>query len=150
MTDSISAYVSLPGQTEEAFTLWHSIFGGDLNIIKYGNQPMEGMPFTPDPEAVAHVTLRTESWGIAGADQAMPNEEYPVRGTAYSLLVEVESPERGKEIIERFLGAGGEINMPFALAPWGDWYGQVFDPFGVMWSLSTAQAAQAAQTNQEA
>jgi PhnB protein len=28
--------------------------------------------------------------------------------------------------------------MPFEQAPWGDWYGQVFDRFGVMWAISTA------------
>ncbi|MCC5673203.1 hypothetical protein [Kocuria rhizophila] len=26
--------------------------------------------------------------------------------------------------------------MPFEKAPWGDWYGQVFDRYGVMWSFS--------------
>jgi len=27
--------------------------------------------------------------------------------------------------------------MPFEKAPWGDWYGQVFDRFGVMWAFSS-------------
>ncbi len=142
MTDKILSYVSLPEyRTEEAFTLWHSIFGGDLEITKYGEQQLEGMPFTPPAEAVAHATLTTETWGVAGADQmSLEGEEYPLRGTAYSLLAEVESPERGREIVEKFVSAGGEVNMPFAKAPWGNWYGQVFDPYGVMWSVSTAQA----------
>ncbi|KQB83458.1 VOC family protein [Corynebacterium lowii] len=143
MTEKILSYVSLPdGRTEEAFTLWQSIFGGDLNMVKYGEQNLEGMPFTPPAEAVAHATLTTDAWGIAGADQInFDDKEYPIRGTAYSLLVEVESPERGREVIEKFVAAGGEVNMPFAKAPWGDWYGQVFDPFGVMWSVSAAAAA---------
>lgn len=32
--------------------------------------------------------------------------------------------------------AGGELNQPFEEAPWGGWYGQVFDRFGVMWAFS--------------
>lgn len=36
------------------------------------------------------------------------------------------------------MDGGGEINVPFELAPWGSYYGQVFDPFGVMWSFDVA------------
>jgi PhnB protein len=61
-----------------------------------------------------------------------------VRGSAYSLLYTVESVDRGREIIDAFVAAGGEVGMPFEQAPWGDWYGQVFDRFGVMWAISTA------------
>ena len=28
--------------------------------------------------------------------------------------------------------------MPFEKAPWGDYYGQVFDRYGVMWSFSAS------------
>lgn len=34
------------------------------------------------------------------------------------------------------LAHGGDVGMQFEKAPWGDWYGQVFDKFGVMWSFS--------------
>jgi len=26
--------------------------------------------------------------------------------------------------------------MPFDVAPWGGWYGQAFDQYGVMWAFS--------------
>jgi PhnB protein len=32
--------------------------------------------------------------------------------------------------------------MPFEKAPWGDWYGQVFDRFGVMWAVSVEESQQ--------
>lgn len=31
------------------------------------------------------------------------------------------------------------MNIPFELAPWGSYYGQVFDRFGVMWAFVSAE-----------
>lgn len=137
MTSRVSTYISLPGQTAEAFTHWHEVFGGELNILKYADQPMEGMPFEPDPTAVAHATLNFPGGSIAGGDSMDPENTYPVEGTAYSLLVTVDSPEEGRELIAKIVDAGGEVGMPFEQAPWGDFYGSVFDKFRVMWSFST-------------
>lgn len=137
MTSRIATYISLPGQTAEAFAHWHDVFGGDLNILTYGEQPMEGMPFTPDPDAVAHATLTFPGGSIAGGDSMDPGTTYPVEGTAYSLLVTVDSPEEGRELIAKIVDAGGEVAMAFEKAPWGDYYGSVFDKFRVMWAFST-------------
>lgn len=63
--------------------------------------------------------------------------DYPVRGTAYSLLYSTDTAEEAKELIQKLLDAGGSVGMPFEKAPWGDWYGQVFDKYGVMWSFSS-------------
>lgn len=138
MTELLATYIALPGQTADAFTHWHEVLGGELQILKYADSPMgdEDMPFTPDPNAVAHATLDTPAGSLAGGD-AMPGDEtYNVRGSAYSLLYTVDSPERGREIIDAFVAAGGEASMPFEKAPWGQWYGHVFDKFGVMWAIS--------------
>lgn len=35
----------------------------------------------------------------------------------------------------KLVAGGGEINMPFEEAPWGSYYGQAFDRFGVMWAF---------------
>jgi uncharacterized glyoxalase superfamily protein PhnB len=38
---------------------------------------------------------------------------------------------------QRAIDAGCKEKMPFALAPWGDKYGKLTDPFGVTWALSS-------------
>lgn len=136
MPESLATYIALPTGTADAFTHWHEVLGGELQILRYGDfPPMEGMPFEPDPQDVAHAVLTTPAGVLAGGD-AMPGEDYPVRGTAYSLLYTAETPDRAREIIAAFVDGGGEAPMPFAQAPWGGWYGQVFDRYGVMWALS--------------
>ena len=67
----------------------------------------------------------------------MPDgNDYNVRGSAYSLLYTSETPDDAKTLIAKLVDGGGEEGMPFAQAPWGGWYGQVFDRYGVMWSFS--------------
>lgn len=137
MTGSLATYISLPGMTAQALEHWHEVFGGTLSILRYGDlPPMEGMPFEPDPQAVAHGTLELSAGTIAGGDSMDPENDYPVSGTAYSLLYTTDTPEEARGFIERLVDGGGAVGMPFEKAPWGDWYGQVFDRFGVMWAFS--------------
>lgn len=135
MTIRLATYIAFPGNTAEAFTHYHEVLGGELDLVRYGDMNLEGMPFEPDPEAVAHVELRAPGGSLAGGD-AMPGEDYPIRGSAYSLLYTLDVVEEAEALIQRFVEAGGELAMPFEVAPWGDHYGQVFDKFGVMWAIN--------------
>lgn len=136
MATTLATYIALPGTTAEAMTHWHEVFGGDLQILYYRDTQMSGVDFDPDPDAVAHATLVMPGGIIAGGDAMDHENEYPVRGTAYSLLYTTDTPAQSQELISKLLTAGGTEGMPFGEAPWGDWYGQVFDRFGVMWAFS--------------
>lgn len=139
MPASLATYIALPGTTAEAMEFWHEVFGGDLTIVRYGDMPLEGMPFEPDPNAVAHATLSLPAGEIAGSD-AMDDRDYPVRDTAYSMLYTTETPDEARTLFQRLLDGGGTVGMPLERAPWGDLYGQVFDRFGVMWAFSCESA----------
>lgn len=136
MVQSLATYIALPGTTAEAMEHWHEVFGGDLEILRYRDAPMEGMPFEPDPEAVAHATLTLPAGVIAGGDAMDDGTDYPVRGSAYSLLYTTDTQEEARELFQKLLDGGGSVGMPLEVAPWGDLYGQVFDRFGVMWAFS--------------
>ena len=140
MTQNLAPYIALPGTTAEAMEHWHEVFGGELEILRYGDMELEGMPFTPPPHAVAHATLTLPAGVIAGGDAMDFDNDYPVRGTAYSLLFTTDTPDQAREFIGKLIDGGGEAGMPFEKAPWGDWYGTVFDRFGVMWSFSCSAA----------
>lgn len=133
---TLSTYISYHGNAEEAFNHYHEVFGGKLNLLKYADMPpMEGMPFEPDPAQVAHAQLDLPGGTITGGD-AMPGENLAVKDSVYSLLYDLDDSQQAQDIIEKLVAAGGSINMPFELAPWGGHYGQVFDKFGVMWAFS--------------
>lgn len=136
---SLASYIAFPGNTAEAMEHWHDVFGGDLQIFRYGNMELEGMPFESDPNAVAHASLKLPAGEITGSD-VMDDKDYPIRDTAYSLLYTAETPEEARELFQKLLDGGGSVGMPLEVAPWGDLYGQVFDRFGVMWSFSCEDA----------
>lgn len=136
MTQSVATYIALPGNTAAAMQHWHEVFGGELTILKYGDLQLAGMPFEPDPDAVAHATLVTPAGTIAGGDAMDDGHDYSIKGTAYSLLYTTDTPDEARTFIQRLLDGGGEVGMPFEQAPWGGWFGQVFDRYGVMWAFS--------------
>lgn len=132
MSRSLAIYISLPGNTAEATEHWHEVFGGQLEILRYKDTGMDDMPFEPDPEAVAHATLTMPVGIVAGGDAMDEERDYPVQSTAYSLLYTTSTPDEARGYIEQLVNAGGSVGMPFEQAPWGGWYDQVFDRFGVM------------------
>ncbi|WP_295623996.1 VOC family protein [uncultured Corynebacterium sp.] len=135
---NLSTYIAFPGTAAAAFTHYHEVFGGNLDMMKYGDgAPMEDLPFDPDPNLVAHARLDLPGGTITGGD-GMPGEEeeFAVKGTIYSLLYECDDVEDAKAKITALVDAGGSVNMPFEQAPWGAHYGQVFDKFGVMWAFN--------------
>ncbi len=131
----LAIYLSFVGNAREAFEHYRDVFGGELEIITYGDMPMPGMPFEPDPRWVAHGVLTLPGGTIAGGDMP-PGGDYAVRDTIYSMLYTVDSVDEARRMIDQLVAAGGELAMPFELAPWGDHYGQVFDKYGVMWALN--------------
>lgn len=135
MAATISTYVTFNGYTTDVLKHWQEVFGGDLHLMTYGETPMDGMPFDPPGDALAHGVLTLPGGVISGGDSM--DGEYPIRDTAYSLLYNAESDDDARERIAKLVGAGGEETMKFEEAPWGGSYGQVFDKFGVMWSFST-------------
>lgn len=131
----LATYISFPGNAREAFAHYQEVFGGELNIMGYEGMDTSGFPVQPAPDAVAHASLLVLGGEITGADVG-DGKDYPLRDTAYSLLYTLDDPEQARGIIEKLTSGGGSQHMPFAMAPWGDWYGQAFDRFGVMWAFS--------------
>lgn len=140
MASSLATYFAFPGNAAEAMEYWHSVFGGELTIVRYAEMSLEGLPFEPDPQAVAHASLRLPSGEIAGSDQ-MDEKQYPLRDTAYSMLYTAETEDEARNHFQEILDGGGKVGMPLEVAPWGDLYGQVFDRFGVMWAFSWERTA---------
>lgn len=125
--------IAFPGNGVEALTYYHEIFGGDVEVMKYGEVPAE-FPFTPDPDALAHGMLEAGSVQLAGGD-AMGEKNPPLKSDVYTFMLMFDTIGEAEEMIGKFTSTGGEVSMPFEAAPWGDHYGQVTDRFGVRWEF---------------
>lgn len=134
-----SPNISFPGNAAEAFRFYHSIFGGELDIMSYADMPDADFPFQPPADAVAHATLNSGQVSIAGGDSMDPDAP-GLRSEAYSFLLQFDSVAEARDYIDRFTASGCQVTMPFEKAPWGDYYGQVTDQFGIVWMFNAADA----------
>lgn len=75
----------------------------------------------------------------------MLSDAYPEHGAplekpqGFTLHMQVEDAE---PVWNRAVEAGAEIVLPLQVMFWGDRYGQLRDPFGVMWSIGAPAGAE--------
>lgn len=143
---SFLPYLTFPGNAAEVFTYYQEVFGGELDLQRYGELgDLADFPFKPPEQAVAHAQLEGGAVTLAGGDGVGPPDAElpPLASDVYSFLLGPASVEDAQALITRLTDDGGTIDMPFELAPWGDHYGQVQDRFGVRWALSVPAGAAA-------
>ena len=68
-----------------------------------------------------------------------PDHGFPkVAAQGFNLHLQVDDADKWWK---RAVDAGCEITMPLDLAFWGDYYGQLRDPFGVTWAIGQSKKA---------
>lgn len=137
MSHSFTPYISFPGNADAAFHYYQEVFGGELEIGHYGDFPTDGFPFTPPADAVSHAQLHGGLVTLAGGDAIAEDGQplAPLESQVYSFLIGLDTVPEAERLIATLTAAGATVTMPFAVAPWGDHYGQVTDRFGVLWAL---------------
>ncbi|MCY1075707.1 VOC family protein [Archangium lansingense] len=94
-----------------------------------------GRMLAQDGKRVMHCHLEINAGGLMLSDH-FPEMGLPSlqRSDSYTMQLVVEDGDRWWR---RAIEAGCTEKMPFAVAPWGDKYGQLKDPFGVTWAISS-------------
>lgn len=134
-------YLSFPGNAKQAMSLYQEVFGGELELMTYADMKIEGMPFEPDPASVAHATLTVGDLRLAGGDDPGLASGGSMQSDVYSILLGVDDDEEARRLVGALVARGGTVAMPYEAAPWGGMYGQVRDPFGVLWAFSSPAEA---------
>ncbi|MFE7406315.1 VOC family protein [Isoptericola sp. NPDC057559] len=132
----LNPYLSFKNQAREALEFYQSVLGGDLDISTFGSMPADaGMPIDDaDKDLVMHGQLETPSGlTLMAADSgSMVPYVAPTSGVTVALT---GGPADHDYVADAYakLADGGSSLMPFAKAPWGDYYGQVTDRYGITW-----------------
>lgn len=142
---TVSPYLNFAGNTEEAFRFYQTVFGGELQIVRFKDfQQMEGMPplSASDKEKVGHAALPLGPDNmLMGTDALESMGQQLTMGNNYSIALEVDSAEEGDELFQK-LSDGGTVSMPLAETEWAERFGACTDRFGIQWMVNYTGGAQ--------
>jgi len=132
-----NVYFNFPGNTEEIFNFYRSVFGGELNIVRFKEMPMPGVRIPEgDENKILHISLQVGKDDFLMASDSLDSLGQKVTmGNNVYVSVPLESKQEADRVFKA-LSAGGSVEMAMADQPWGDYYGSFKDKYGILWMLS--------------
>jgi PhnB protein len=138
-----STYLNFPRSTEEAFTFYQSVFGGEFvgGINRMGDIPhQEGQPAMSeeDKNLVMHVALPILGGHMLMGTDAPESMGFTVK-FGNNVYINLQ-PDTRIETDRLFtaLSLGGTTLMKPQEMFWGDYYGSCTDKYGVQWMFNCA------------
>lgn len=132
---SVNPYLNFNRQTEEAFTFYQSVFGGELEISRYGDLDDDMGATGDDLNLVANASLPlTADINLFGSDSLEFMGQKLEAGNNFYINLETESEEETEQLFEK-LSENGEIEMPLEHTGWAEKFGMVKDQFGTRWMI---------------
>ena len=140
MASRLNPYLTFPGNAREAMEFYRDVFGGELTFMTFAEGGMQHDP--ADADKVMHGQLETPAgYTLMGADHVTGVPGGPATGVQVSLSGDADA---GTELSGYYdkLAARGNVIEPLVEAPWGDRFGMVADPYGILWLVNIAGAQQ--------
>lgn len=132
MSTFLNPYLNFRGQAREAMTFYHSVLGGQLDVMTFGEMGGMGVPESEAGQVMHSALTVSDSVLLMGSDVPSHMEgDYP--NGQVSLSGDDDATLRGWF---EGLSDGGTIGVPLEKAPWGDSFGQLTDRFGVSWLVN--------------
>ncbi len=135
---AIGIYLNFEGKTEEAFTFYKSVFGGEFaSLQRYKDMPGSEKVKAADKDKLLHVALPLGKTGVTlmGSDSIEGFGPKLRMGNNVHISITTES-EAEVNLIFKGLSAGGKAIMPLQKQFWGDIYSSFEDKFGSNWMVS--------------
>jgi PhnB protein len=130
-------YLNFPGNTEEAFAFYRTVFGGEfLSVVRFrdfGDNPM-GIAES-DLDKIAHISLPLGESILMATDVVGSFGKSFTVGTNSYIALEMDSGDEAERLFEA-LSDGGAVEMALAETAWAEKYGSLTDRFGVQWMVS--------------
>jgi PhnB protein len=132
---TVTPYINLAGNAEEAMNFYKGIFGGETDVLRWSEMPPN--PKMPVDDAwknkIMHASLITDDNMTIYLADSLTDAETPVNNSVF-LHVEFDSEDDLRKAFDA-LSADGKVNMPVDRMFWGAIYGDLIDKFGIGWGL---------------
>lgn len=134
----VNIYLNFPGNTEEVFQFYRSVFGGEFSFIQRYKEIPDGdkLPLN-DQEKIMHISLPIGNHSLLMASDSLASAGQTVQtGNNFYISFDADSETQADECFQK-LSEGGKVEMPMQKMFWGDYFGMVVDRFGIQWMVST-------------
>lgn len=131
---TLTPYINLSGNAEEAINFYKAIFGGTTEIMRWSEMPPNSkMPIDDGwQNKIMHGSLIiNKNITIYLSDSWIENTA--TNNTVF-LHVVFDTEDELRKAFEA-LSADGKVNMPLENTFWGSVYGDLVDKFGTGWGL---------------
>lgn len=133
---AINVYLNFPGNTEEVFNFYRSVFGGQFtSLVRFSEMPFGASMTAEDQQKLMHVALPAGGMTLMGTDALASQGHTVTKGDNVSLMLATESIEESDQLFAA-LSAGGKVETPMDRSPWGSYYGAFTDKFGIRWMVN--------------
>jgi PhnB protein len=137
----VSTYLNFKKETEEAFTFYKSVFGGEFGggIMRLGETPGSENLSEEDKKLVMHIELPILGGHILMGTDAPESMGFNLNfGNNMHIQLETDSRKEADSIYSK-LSAGGKVDMDLQETFWGGYFGSFSDRFGVKWMIHCTQ-----------
>ncbi|WP_369068484.1 VOC family protein [Kineococcus terrestris] len=135
MAHTLNPYLTFRGTAREALDAYRDVLGGELDVMTFAEG---GMPVDVAEEAdwLMHGQLTLPDGKVLMASDAPTGMPAPPMAGFAVALTTADADEVDTVLgWYRRLAEGGREDVPLAVAPWGDWFGQCTDRFGTPWMV---------------
>jgi PhnB protein len=129
MATTFDPYLFFSGDCREAFSRYHEIFGGDLNIMSNADSPDGGMEGA-SPDSVLHAAIVLPGGGVLMGSDDPTGTGGPKWGVSVSVSLDGEDETRR---VYDALAEGGSMDMPLEPTFFAPLFGSLTDRWGVSW-----------------
>lgn len=131
----LNPYVNFPGNTEEAFNFYKSVFGGEFaTVMRF--KDIQGMEQPAgQEEKIMHIALPIGEEMLMATDVTTDKAEDFVVGDNFTLSLSPDSKEEADRLFAA-LSEGGKVEVPMKIESWGDYFGMFKDKFGMRWMIN--------------
>jgi PhnB protein len=137
--EKLIPYLTFPGNCEEAFNFYRSVFGGDfLSLGRFSDMQTEEGVIVPEYKMnkIMHIALPIGEQAILmGSDSDDDWSPALVAGNNISLSITAKTKEEADRFFET-LSDEGKIILQIGDVFWGSYYGMCTDKYGVNWAVS--------------
>lgn len=138
----VCTYLNFPGNTEEAFLFYQSVFKTEFvanGIQRFGDLPADANQ-PPMADAVKNMVLHVElpitaHHILMGTDAPKEMGFTVTQGNNMHISLEPDTRAEAKRLFEG-LSAGGNISMPLQDMFWGAYFGSFTDRYGINWMIN--------------